>query len=186
MARITGGVLRIAVGLVLISVVVFGAIATPDENAPVDEVLLDPGGLRQSAGPPPGVTPQDAGGGPWSGAGPGLYLAPLMMELADMNKDGRLTPEEAAAAASQVVRDADRDRTGSIDVDDLASGMNRRMALPPGVGPGGPGIGGPGRGGPRGWGAKGRLRPRAGLGTTGIRRATEPVPPQSSDANQLH
>ena len=63
-----------------------------------------------------------------------MFLAPQIMELADTNKDGRLTPEEAAKAAEKFVRDADRDKKGSIDEASLASAMNRRMGPPPGFG----------------------------------------------------
>ena len=94
--------------------------------------------INRRLGPPPGLDPDDGGGGPPGGFGPGMFLAPQVMDLADANKDGRLTPEEAAKAAEQFVRDADRDKTGSIDVDGLASAMNRRMGPPPGFGPGGP------------------------------------------------
>ena len=70
--------------------------------------------------------------------GPGTFLAPQIVEAADENKDGRLTPEEAAKAAEKFVRDADTNKKGSLDGDGLRDAINRRMGPPPG-GPGGPG-----------------------------------------------
>jgi hypothetical protein len=104
---------------------------------------MDVGALREAIsrrlGPPPGFDPDDAGGGPPPGFGPGMFLAPQVMALADANKDDRLTPEEAARAAEQFVRDAGRDRRGSIDDGLLASAMHQRIGPPPDFGPGGPG-----------------------------------------------
>jgi hypothetical protein len=152
MSRITGSFLPIVVGLALISIVVLGSLAPPDDSAPVDVILLDPGGLARPGGPPTSG-PDDARGGPPPQAGPGGFLAPWVMGLADANGDGRLTPEEAARAAERFVVDGDRDGSGSIDVGGLASAMNRRKGPPPGFGPGGrhgPGSDGPGPTGPRG------------------------------------
>ena len=104
---------------------------------------IDVGTLRDAInrriGPPPGMDPDDGpGGGPPPGFGPGMFLAPQIMELADANKDNRLSPEEAATGAEKFIGDVDRDKKGSIDEPSLASAMNRRMGPPPGFGPGGP------------------------------------------------
>ncbi len=97
--------------------------------------------INRRLGPPPGFGPGDDGdgpGGPPPNFGPGTFLAPQIVEGADENKDGRLTPEEAAKAAESFVRDADTNKKGSLDGDGLRDAINRRMGPPPG-GPGGPG-----------------------------------------------
>ncbi len=53
---------------------------------------------------------------PPGGFGPGMFLAPRILEAADADKDSRLSPEEAAKAAERFVRDADKDKKGSLDV----------------------------------------------------------------------
>ena len=67
-----------------------------------------------------------------------MFLAPRILELAHADKDGRLRPEEAAWAAERFIRDADRDKKGSLDEDGLIGAMNRQKGPPPGFGPGGP------------------------------------------------
>ena len=59
------------------------------------------------------------------------------MTAADENKDGRLTPDEAATAAARFVRDVDTRKKGSLDRDGLRDAINRKMGPPPGFG--GPG-----------------------------------------------
>jgi hypothetical protein len=96
---------------------------------------------RPPGGPGPG------GGG---GFGPGMFLAPRILDLADADNDGSLSPDEAANAAGKLVRDADTVRKGSIDADALGDLINRNMGPPPGFGPDdgpGPGPGGPPPGG---------------------------------------
>src|SRR4051794_9510685 len=79
---------------------VLGAAAPRDGEPPA------PAGKSEEAGPGPGGPPGGPGGPP-GGFGPGTFLAPKVFELADSDKDGRLSPEEAAAAAERFVREAD-------------------------------------------------------------------------------
>jgi Ca2+-binding EF-hand superfamily protein len=90
-------------------------------------------------------------GGPLSGFGPGMFMAPQVLEIADANGDGSLSPEEAAKAIENLVREADSEKKGSIDAAALGRAINRRIG-PPDGGPGGPpdGPGGPPGGGPGG------------------------------------
>jgi hypothetical protein len=93
-------------------------------------------------GPPgggPGGPPDDGPGGPPGGFGPGTFLGPRILEAADANKDGRLSPEEAAQGAERFVREADTKKKGSLDEETLAGAINQRMGPPRGFGPGGPG-----------------------------------------------
>jgi Ca2+-binding EF-hand superfamily protein len=76
-------------------------------------------------------------------------LAADLLNAADSNKDGKLSVEEAQAAAKKLVNEADRDKKGSISVQALTVAINSKF---------GPGAGGPGgRGGPGGPGGRGRL-----------------------------
>jgi hypothetical protein len=99
-----------------------------------------PGGPPDSPGGPPGGGPGGPGGPPGGpgGFGPGTFLAPRILAAADANKDGRLSPEEAAKGAERFVRDADTKTKGSLDEHTLAGAINQRMGPPPGFGPGGP------------------------------------------------
>ncbi len=86
--------------------------------------------------------PSDFGGGdgpPPGDFGPGNFLGPQIFGAADANKDGKLSPEEAARSAETFIRDADADKKGSLDANALGAAINRRMGPPPGMGgPGGP------------------------------------------------
>ena len=109
--------------------------------------------INRRLGPPPGFGPGGPGGpggppggpdGPPGGFGPGTFLAPRILEAADANKDGRLSPEEAAKAAERFVRDADTKKKGSLDEDGFGRRHQPRMGPPPGFGPGGPAADGSG------------------------------------------
>ena len=86
----------------------------------------------------------DQPGGP-GGFGPGMFLAPQILEIADTDQDGRLSPGEASRAAEKFIRDADAEKKGSIDAQALGRAINKRLGPPPGFGPGddGDGPGGP-------------------------------------------
>ena len=90
--------------------------------------------VNRLIGPPPGVGPDE----PPGDFGPGSFIAPRIVETADTNKDGRLSPEEAAKAAERFIREVTAANKAPLDIEALASIMNRRM-VPPGGGPGGPG-----------------------------------------------
>lgn len=81
-----------------------------------------PGAMRDYTfdNPPPG------------GFGPGLALGPQILRLADADKDGLLTPKEAAEAAERFVREADTDKKGSVDWGALSGAINRQRTPPPG------------------------------------------------------
>lgn len=87
-----------------------------------------PGAMRDFTfdNPPPG------------GFGPGLALAPQILSLADADKDGLLTPHEAAGAAERFVREADIGKKGSVDWGGLSGAINRQPTPPPGRPPGPP------------------------------------------------
>jgi hypothetical protein len=91
---------------------------------------------------PPGAGP------PGGGFGPGMFLAPAVLDLADADGDGTLTADEAARAAEALVREADAAKAGAVDAPALGRAINRRLGPPPGVEPGdigdAPGDFGPG------------------------------------------
>lgn len=109
-----------------------------DKKGSVDAETLG-GAINRRLGPPPGVGPDGPPGGPPGGFGPGMFLSPQIIELADANKDGRVSPEEASKAVEKFLREADPKKEGPVDSDTLAGAINRRMGPPPGFGgPGGP------------------------------------------------
>ncbi len=118
--------------------------------------------------PPRGADGPPGPGGPPPGFGPGMFLAPAIMEIADANADGNLSPQEAGKAAEKFLRDADTEKKGSLDALALGRAMNRQMGPPPGGGPGGPpddgpdrpAGAGPGRGGPGDFGPGSFLAPQ--------------------------
>ncbi len=84
---------------------------------------------------PPGM------GGP-GGGGPGQQLARPALDVADLNKDGKLSPEEVQAAANVLFRKWDKDGNGALDEKEIEAGIN---SLVPGPQFGPPGGGPPGR-----------------------------------------
>jgi spore coat protein CotH len=92
--------------------------------------------INRTIGPPPGP---EGEGPPPDDFGPGQFLAPRILEAADADGDGRLTPAEAAKAAETFVAGTVREGRPTLDEDELAQALNRRMGPPPGFGgPGGP------------------------------------------------
>lgn len=109
--------------------------------------LQEDGGPAAKGGVPKSASRKFGGPGGPGGFGPGTFLAPRVVEEADADEDGRLSPEEASRFAEGFVREADAEKKGSIDAEGLGGAMNRRMGPPPGPdGPGGPPPGGFGPG----------------------------------------
>jgi len=109
-------------------------------------VLAADKATAQPPGPPPGGPGRPGGPGGPGGFGPGTFLAPRIIEDADTDKDGRLSPQEAARAAEKLIREADADKKGSLDAAALGRAINQRIAPPGDVPPGDvpPGGFGPG------------------------------------------
>src|SRR5688500_18815553 len=117
------------------------------------------GGFGPMAGPGRGGPGAPGGGRPGGGGGfgPGMFLAPAFMNLADQDKDRKLTKEEFRGLADRWFSQWDKEKSGKVTGDQLRDGLNLLLAPPPGMGPGGlRGPGGPGRsGGPGGGGPPG-------------------------------
>ncbi|MCE9530916.1 MAG: hypothetical protein K8T89_07310 [Planctomycetes bacterium] len=75
--------------------------------------------------------------------GPGAFLARAVMEVGDKDQDGKLSKDEAIAAAKKLFAAIDVDKRGSLNEKALADGLNE-VLLPPGV----PAVRGRGPGGP--------------------------------------
>ena len=137
----------VSVTSVTVALAVLGAASPQDGGRPPS---------REAGAPLPGGP--GGPGGPPPGFGPGMFLAPQVLEFADANADGNLSVEEAAKAADKFIREADAEKKGSIDGAALGRAINRRLGPPPGFGPGGPPGGDPGGppgdgpGGPGGFG----------------------------------
>lgn len=82
--------------------------------------------------PAPGPVVSIPGGfGPGAGSGPGVMLTPRVLAAADADRDGRLSPAEAADAAARFVREADSAGSGSLDGGALAAAIDRGAREPP-------------------------------------------------------
>ncbi|AMV37955.1 CotH kinase family protein [Planctomyces sp. SH-PL62] len=86
---------------------------------------LEAAPIQEFQGPPPG--------GPGGGFGPGMFLAPMILEQGDADQDGRLTAEEAGKAAAKFFETADADGKGSLDARSLGRALNRLIPGPPGM-----------------------------------------------------
>jgi hypothetical protein len=80
--------------------------------------------------------------------GPGTFVVQRIMAIADTNRDGSLTPDEAGNAASKLVKSAETKKNAAPSQSQLAQIINAQIR-PQGMGPGGPPAGG-GFGGPAG------------------------------------
>ncbi len=92
-----------------------------------------PGGPRSPRGP----------GGP-GGFGPGMFVAPELLEQADRNGDGTLTKDEFTALANAWYDQFDPDKTGKVTQERFTSKLGDLLPPPGGFGP--PGGGADGRG----------------------------------------
>ncbi|WP_422931960.1 hypothetical protein [Singulisphaera sp. PoT] len=61
--------------------------------------------------------------------GPGTFLAPMIMRLADTDQDGRILPEEAARAAQQFISQAGNVEAVALDQEMLAEAINKGMGV---------------------------------------------------------
>lgn len=72
--------------------------------------------------------------------GPGMFLAPPILEKADGDKDGKITASEFHGLAEKWFGEWDKEKTGKLTADQLRDGIGAAFPLPPGFGPpaGGP------------------------------------------------
>ncbi len=95
-------------------------------------------GLRIGQRGPGGPGGPDGPGGRRGGGGPGMFLAEPVRNLADVNKDERVSPTEWTAMAERWWGEWDLDKKGTLNEAQLAEGLAKVFPPPPG-------FGGPGR-----------------------------------------
>lgn len=93
-----------------------------------------PGGPAGLGGPPGMNGP----GGP-EGLGPGMFLAPAFLGLADADRDGRLTRAEWLGMGDTWFERWDTNRTASLTAEQVRNGLNAMLASPPANAAPGPG-----------------------------------------------
>ena len=121
-------------------------------NKPFVEKRVD-AVVAQLDGKSEGVKPA-WGFGPGPGRLPPAIPPRALIELADTNKDGKVSPEEMAEAMKKLFKEADKNGDGVLDERELTEAMQKLAPRPPFGGGPGPGPGpmppGPGSGRPRG------------------------------------
>jgi spore coat protein CotH len=105
-----------------------------------------PGGGRPNG-------PDGPGGRRNDDFGPGMFLTPTFLKNGDADHDGKVSETEFKSLAEKWFGAWDKDKTGKLTRDQVATGLNSVIEMPNFGGPGGGGPGGPGGGGgPRGGG----------------------------------
>jgi spore coat protein CotH len=104
-----------------------------------------PPGMPPGGGPPGGMPP---GGGPFGmpQGGPAAMWASVIMKRADKDQDGKVSTDDLIAACEAFFLECDKDKNGTLNEEELASGINTLFPPPQGFRPPG---GFPG-GGPQG------------------------------------
>lgn len=69
------------------------------------------------------------------GEGRSILLARRIVEAADADHNGEITPEEAAAAAAAFIRQAEKDVGHTLDEPALRDALRGQLGPPPGYGP---------------------------------------------------
>src|SRR5262245_16061486 len=78
--------------------------------------------------------PGPAGAAPAvEGFGPGNFLAGLIVQRVDADKDGKMTADEAVAVVEELFKQVDKEKKGSIDEKQLGDGFRLLFPPPPGV-----------------------------------------------------
>jgi len=130
-----------------------GKLSAEEFSAKLSDLLPMPGrGGPGGGGPPDG--PQRPGG--MRGFGPGRFIGPGLFTAADTDKDGSLTRAELKGTFEKWAVDWDKDKSGSVNEDQLRAGLDAALPRPNFGGPGGPGGRGPGG---RGGGPGGPMQP---------------------------
>lgn len=96
-----------------------------------------PGGPGEAGGPGGAAGP----GGP-GGFGPGMFLAPQLVRLADKDGDSKLSAAEFNTLADTCYDLMDPDQTGKVGQEQCTEGVNKLFPQPPGGGQFGPPGGG--------------------------------------------
>lgn len=109
-----------------------------DKNSSLNEEELK-SGLNDALGPPPNAAP--GGFKPPAGFGPGMFLGPPLLKVADADKDQKVSKDEWAAQFGSWFKQWDKGNDDRLDNAELIAGLNAAFGPPPGQGP--PGFGPP-------------------------------------------
>jgi hypothetical protein len=105
-------------------------LAGKSEGQPLGGGPGGPGGRRRPGGP-------GGPGGPADDFGPGTLIAPAFLKAADGNNDGKVSSLEFQALANRWFQAWDPKKSGSLQQEDLANGLNAVIPLPQFGPPGG-------------------------------------------------
>jgi Ca2+-binding EF-hand superfamily protein len=104
-----------------------------DKTGALDEKTLA-GGVSRLLPRPPGF-----GGFPPpprpGGFDPGAVWAGVIVKRADADKSGKVTRDELLTAGRQLFKEWDKDKSGTLDRQEITEGLNRLAPPPPGFGP---------------------------------------------------
>lgn len=109
-----------------------------DKNDSLNEEELK-SGLNDALGPPPNAAP--GGFKPPTGFGPGMFLGPPLLKVADADKDQKVSKNEWSAQFTGWFKQWDKENDDRLDNTELIAGLNAAFGPPPGQGP--PGFGPP-------------------------------------------
>ena len=103
-----------------------------DENQTLsrEEIVT---GLNDSLGAPPNAVP--GGIKPAAGFGPGTFLGPSLLKLADQDTNGEVAEKEWTELFDAWFKRWDKNADGSLDQAELIAGLNQAFGPPPGFGP---------------------------------------------------
>jgi hypothetical protein len=88
------------------------------------------------------------GGGGRGGFGPGTFLAPAVLQQADLDHNDKVSASELQKLGEKWWQEWDVEKTGSLTEEQLGNGLVKAFPMPPGFGGPGRGPGGPGPGRP--------------------------------------
>lgn len=109
-----------------------------DKNGSLNEEELK-NGLNDALGPPPNAAP--GGFKPPAGFGPGMFLGPPLLKVADADKDQKVSKDEWVAQFGLWFKQWDKGNDDRLDGAELIAGLNAAFGPPLGQGP--PGFGPP-------------------------------------------
>lgn len=103
-----------------------------DKNGSLDENEVK-NGLNAALGPPPNAAPGEFK--PPAGFGPGMFLGPPLLKIADADKNQKVSNDEWAALFGGWFKQWDKGKDDRLDNAELTAGLNAAFGPPAGFGP---------------------------------------------------